>query len=127
MTKTSIIVMEDLLSYYRELAENFEKEREDFLERLEQVSVTRSEHQQVSSSLTQKDDQIRQLQKALSDAHLYLFDEREHVLKLTAENDELRVREKHDRQRIQHWLISIQPVENDFEDQRPALLAVSCL
>jgi hypothetical protein len=30
------------------------------------------------------------MKRALSDAHVYLFDEREMVLKLSAENDELK-------------------------------------
>jgi hypothetical protein len=35
-------------------------------------------------------DEISDLQKALNDAQTYLFDERQHVLRLYAENDELK-------------------------------------
>lgn len=35
-------------------------------------------------------DEISDLQKALNDAQTYLFDERQHVMKLYAENDELK-------------------------------------
>ena len=39
----------------------------------------------------QRGDEVRELQKALSDAHTYLFEERERLLVLQAENDELRL------------------------------------
>jgi len=39
----------------------------------------------------QREDEIAELQKALSDMQVYLFQEREHVLRLYAENDRLKV------------------------------------
>lgn len=39
----------------------------------------------------QREDEITELQKALSDMQNYLFQEREHVLRLYAENDRLKV------------------------------------
>jgi coiled-coil domain-containing protein 77 len=41
----------------------------------------------------QREDEIAELQKALSDMQVYLFQEREHVLRLYAENDRLKVDE----------------------------------
>lgn len=41
--------------------------------------------------LRQREDEIVELQKALSDMQVYLFQEREHVLRLYAENDRLKV------------------------------------
>ena len=41
--------------------------------------------------LRQREDEISELQKALSDMQVYLFQEREHVLRLYAENDRLKV------------------------------------
>ena len=41
--------------------------------------------------LRQKDDEIAELQKAISDMQVFLFQEREQVLKLYAENDRLKV------------------------------------
>ncbi len=40
----------------------------------------------------QREEEIAELQKALSDMQVYLFQEREHVLRLYAENDRLKVR-----------------------------------
>lgn len=40
--------------------------------------------------LRQREQEIQELQKALSDMQVYLFQEREHVLKLYADNDRLK-------------------------------------
>ena len=42
--------------------------------------------------LRQREEEIVELQKALSDMQIYLFQEREHVLRLYAENDRLKVK-----------------------------------
>ena len=42
--------------------------------------------------LRQREEEIVELQKALSDMQIYLFQEREHVLRLYSENDRLKVR-----------------------------------
>jgi len=44
-----------------------------------------------SCELQQRENEIAELQKALSDMQVYLFQEREHVLRLFAENDRLKV------------------------------------
>lgn len=45
---------------------------------------------QVRWELRKRMDEISDLQKALSDAQMYLFDERQHVLQLYSENDQLK-------------------------------------
>jgi coiled-coil domain-containing protein 77 len=47
----------------------------------------------------------------LSDAQQFLFEERQRLLLLQAENDELKLQEIQDRQRIQQLLALTQPVE----------------
>ena len=42
--------------------------------------------------MRQREEEISELQKALSDMQVYLFQEREHVLRLYAQNDRLKVR-----------------------------------
>jgi hypothetical protein len=44
---------------------------------------------------------VADLQRALSDSHVYLWEERERVQKLQAENNELKIQEVEDRRRIQ--------------------------
>ena len=70
-----------------------------------------------------KEEEIAELQRGLSDANIYLFDEREQVLKLQAENDQLKVQEMEDRRRIQHLLSLTQPVTQEvtfYRDARPS-------
>ncbi|NXY45319.1 CCD77 protein, partial [Ceuthmochares aereus] len=52
----------------------------------------------------QREEEIAELQKALSDMQVYLFQEREHVLRLYSENDRLKIRELEDRKKIQRLL-----------------------
>ncbi|XP_038048164.1 coiled-coil domain-containing protein 77-like [Patiria miniata] len=49
--------------------------------------------------LRQREEEIAELQKALSDMQVYLFQERDHVLRLFAENDRLKIQELEDRKR----------------------------
>ena len=59
--------------------------------------------------MRQREEEIAELQKALSDMQVYLFQEREHVLRLYAENDRLKIHEVEDRKRIQHLLTLSNP------------------
>jgi coiled-coil domain-containing protein 77 len=54
--------------------------------------------------LRQKDDEIAELQKAISDMQVFLFQEREQVLKLYAENDRLKIQELQERKKINRLL-----------------------
>ncbi|XP_075066702.1 coiled-coil domain-containing protein 77 isoform X2 [Mixophyes fleayi] len=54
--------------------------------------------------MRQREEEIAELQKALSDMQVYLFQEREHVLRLYSENDRLKIRELEDRKKIQQLL-----------------------
>ena len=58
--------------------------------------------------------------QALSDAHTYLFEERQRLLDLQAENDELKLQEMDDRKRIQHLLALTEPVEQEITYGRDA-------
>lgn len=52
--------------------------------------------------------------QALSDAQAFLFEERQRLLALQAENDELKLQELQDRKRIQHLLAMTQPLEQEI-------------
>ena len=64
--------------------------------------------------MRQREEEISELQKALSDMQVYLFQEREHILRLFAENDRLKIQEVDDRKRIQHLLTLTQPSEGEI-------------
>lgn len=71
-------------------ADAFERERVDFLQRLDEMAGNSREKHTLKWEVHKKDEQIMDLQKALSDAHVFLYEERAQVLKLTAENDRLK-------------------------------------
>ena len=54
--------------------------------------------------MRQRDKEISDLQKSLSDLQIFLLQEREQSVRLLAENDKLRIRELEDRKTMQHLL-----------------------
>lgn len=65
--------------------------------------------------------------QAVSDAHTYLFEERDRLLKLQSENDELRLQEVEDRKRIRHLLAMHGPLEQEItynRDGKPNIVTV---
>eukprot|EP01025_Chloroclados_australasicus_P041684 TRINITY_DN4434_c0_g1_i7.p1 TRINITY_DN4434_c0_g1~~TRINITY_DN4434_c0_g1_i7.p1 ORF type:complete len:407 (+),score=37.63 TRINITY_DN4434_c0_g1_i7:49-1269(+) len=103
-----------LVKHYQERIESFDQERRDLLLRLEQCTVKSSETHQVEWEIRKRSEEIRELQKALSDAHIYLFAERERLLQVQSENDELKLQQLQDRRRIQHLLNLSQPLEQEI-------------
>ena len=92
-------------------------------QRCSSIEVSHEELHRTAWELRVRHEEIAELQRALSDANVYLFDEREQVLKLQAENDQLKIQELEDRRRIQHLLALTQPVSQEvtfFRDCRPA-------
>ena len=60
--------------------------------------------------------------QALSDAHTYLFEERERLLQLQASHDDLKLQEVEDRRRIQHLLALHSPMEQEITYSRCACM-----
>ncbi|XP_020909424.1 coiled-coil domain-containing protein 77 [Exaiptasia diaphana] len=96
----------ELLEYYRRKIAEYDGEHEEMLQKLDCYKCTYEEQHKTQWELRQREEEIAELQKALSDMQVYLFQEREHVLRLYAENDRLKIRELDDRKKIQH-LISL--------------------
>ncbi|NXC14926.1 CCD77 protein, partial [Corythaeola cristata] len=94
----------ELLEYYRKKIADFDEEHEDLVKRLERYKETYDEQHKLQWEVRQREEEIAELQKALSDMQVYLFQEREHVLRLSSENDRLKIRELEDRKKIQHLL-----------------------
>uniref|UniRef100_A0A8D2LZ95 Coiled-coil domain containing 77 n=1 Tax=Varanus komodoensis TaxID=61221 RepID=A0A8D2LZ95_VARKO len=94
----------ELLEYYRKKIAQFDEEHEELVKRLEKYKATYDEQHKLQWEMRQREEEIAELQKALSDMQVYLFQEREHVLRLYAENDRLKIRELEDRKKIQHLL-----------------------
>ena len=108
----------ELIKFYRERVADFERERDELIGRLDGVGIRRAELHQAEWELKKRTDEAAELQKALSDAHAYLFEERERLLKVQAENDELKLQEVEDRRRIQHLLQLMNPAEPEVAFSR---------
>ncbi len=93
-----------LLAFYRERVKAFESEREDVNKRLAEMEISTKEMHRVEWDLRIRREEVGELQRALSDSHLYLHEERQLVLKMQAETDRLKVHQLEDRQRIQQLL-----------------------
>ncbi|NXK30738.1 CCD77 protein, partial [Piprites chloris] len=94
----------ELLEYYRKKIADFDEEQEDLVKRLERYKEMSDDQHKLQWEVRQLEEEISKLQKALSDMQVYLFQEREHVLRLHSENDRLKIRELEDRKKIQHLL-----------------------
>ncbi|XP_076468752.1 coiled-coil domain-containing protein 77-like [Babylonia areolata] len=94
----------ELLEYYRKKIAEYDDEHDELISKLEEYKVTYEEQHRLQWELRQREEEIVELQKALSDMQIYLFQEREHVLRLYAENDRLKIRELEDKKKIQKLL-----------------------
>ncbi|XP_030119502.4 coiled-coil domain-containing protein 77 isoform X1 [Taeniopygia guttata] len=94
----------DLLEYYRKKIADFDEDHEELLKRLEKYKQTYDEQHQLQWEVFSLEEEIVELQKALSDMQVYLFQEKEQVLRLCSENDRLKLRELEDRKKIQQLL-----------------------
>ncbi|CAL1542850.1 unnamed protein product [Lymnaea stagnalis] len=94
----------ELLEYYRKKIAEYDDEHDQLVSKLEEYRVAYEEQHTLQWELRQREEEIVELQKALSDMQIYLFQEREHVLRLYAENDRLKIRELEDKKKIQTLL-----------------------
>ncbi|NXH44473.1 CCD77 protein, partial [Dicaeum eximium] len=94
----------ELLEYYRRKIADFDEEHEELVKRLENYKQTYDEQHQLQWEVHHLEEEIAELQKALSDMQVYLFQEKEQVLRLCSENDRLKLRELEDRKKIQQLL-----------------------
>ncbi|NWH31689.1 CCD77 protein, partial [Chloropsis hardwickii] len=97
----------ELLEYYRRKVADFDKEHEELVKKLEKYKQTYDEQHQLQWEVRQLEEEIAELQKALSDMQVYLFQEKEQVLRLYSENDRLKLRELEDRKKIQQLLAAL--------------------
>ncbi|XP_007639253.1 coiled-coil domain-containing protein 77 isoform X2 [Cricetulus griseus] len=95
---------QELLEYYQKKMADCETENEDLLKKLDLYRESCEGQHKLEWNLQQREEEIAELQKALSDMQVCLFQEREHVLRLYSENDRLRIRELEDKKKIQNLL-----------------------
>jgi len=103
----------ELLRFYRSKVSSFEAERMEQLRRLGDAEAQNAELHRLRWEARAREEEIAELQRALSDSRLFLFDEREHALKLAAENDGLKSQEVEDRRKIAHLLSITEPLTHE--------------
>jgi coiled-coil domain-containing protein 77 len=106
---------QEVLAYYRQRISAFETERDDLLKRIAVCSTTASESHSLRCEAQKRAEEVRDLQQALSAAHVHLFEERDRLLRLQAENDELKLRDAEQNQRIQHLLALTEPLDQEVK------------
>ncbi|CAD8050277.1 unnamed protein product [Paramecium sonneborni] len=113
---------QDLLAYYRSKLGEFEKERFEWLTKLEEIKIQYEDKHQQEWELLKRKQEIKELQQTVGEAKLMLFEERQARLKLQKENDALKVRELEDKKKIAELMAMIEPIEEQVvlqKDLRP--------
>lgn len=82
----------ELLEYYRRKIAEYDSEHDVLISKLDDYKQTCEDQHRVHFELRQREQEVTELHKAISELQLYLFEEREHVLRLYAENDRIKVR-----------------------------------
>ncbi|XP_064607121.1 coiled-coil domain-containing protein 77-like [Liolophura sinensis] len=90
-----------LLEYYRRKVAEFEQEHMEMASKLEEYQVTTEDQHRLQWELRQREEEIVELQKALSDTQTILLKERERMLRVYAENDRLQIQCLGDKKKIQ--------------------------
>uniref|UniRef100_A0A8C5UDX7 Coiled-coil domain containing 77 n=1 Tax=Malurus cyaneus samueli TaxID=2593467 RepID=A0A8C5UDX7_9PASS len=83
---------QELLEHYRKKIADFDEEHDELIKKLEKYKQTYDDQHQLQWEVRHLEEEIAELQKALSDMQVYLFQEREQVLRLYSENDRLKIR-----------------------------------
>ncbi|XP_060932760.1 coiled-coil domain-containing protein 77 [Limanda limanda] len=99
----------ELLEFYRQKIAQFDTEHEELLQLMEKYRGITEDQHKIQQEVRQRDGEIAELQNALSDMQVCLFQEREQSLRLYAENDRLKIRELEDRKKIHHLLALVGP------------------
>ena len=103
----------DLLAFYRKRLACADRESEDAIQRLVAVEAHSAELHRLRWALRSRDEEVAELQAALSNAKVFLFDEREQALRLQVERDALKAKEVEDKRRITHLLALTEPMTQE--------------
>jgi len=104
----------ELLDYYRGKVAEFDNDHAEMQSKLDTYKRCYEDQHKVEWDMRQKEEEVCQLQKGLSDMQVFLFQERENVLRLYAENDRLKIQELDDRKKIQHLLSLTHPTDTEI-------------
>ena len=80
----------ELLDYYRHKLESLENDYQLILEQVDGLRVSHEETHKLTWELHKRSKEVSELQQAISDFQIALFDERKHLLRVVSENDQLK-------------------------------------
>ncbi|MES1906955.1 MAG: hypothetical protein MHM6MM_000167 [Cercozoa sp. M6MM] len=93
LTRLGARKLQNEVKFLREQARNFEEERRSFEQQLDTLRGSRKEVLDLRIRLSRANEQVEQLQQALSDANLFVHDERDRVLQLKKVLADMKIRE----------------------------------
>ncbi len=111
-----------LMTHYRDRMNGFDREREEWLHKLETVRISMDQIHKSHWELQKRKEEIAELQRSLSEAKLHLYDERQQMLRLVKENDQLRLKEIEDKKKIEELVAINEPLEQEvvlYKDLKP--------
>ena len=123
-TQVQYVSSEDkrLLSHYRNRLQMFEKEREEWLERIERLFSEQKNYSNTLKQAKDSNDEIFKLQTRLSEVQSAIFSEKHQAMKLNRENELLKLEQMQDRRQLMEFMSLAAPKPKDkvfFEDKRP--------
>lgn len=111
-----------LIDYYRLKLESFEKERREYLEKLENLNLSHEEQHKLEWENKKRADEIMELQNVLGQTNEVLNKERRQMLAYQFELEHKDHRTKEDRRRLMDLLKLAEPIEQTislYHDKRP--------
>eukprot|EP00892_Ulva_mutabilis_P005163 jgi/Ulvmu1/3018/UM015_0058.1 len=114
---------QELLGYYKSRIDEFDVERQDLLGRISLCQASAAECHSLRCEVQKRTEEVRELQQALSAAHMHLFEERDRLLQLQVENDELRHQDMEHRQQLEQLTALADPINQAItfsRDQDPS-------
>eukprot|EP01135_Chromosphaera_perkinsii_P008580 Nk52_evm22s1401 gene=Nk52_evmTU22s1401 len=104
----------ELLEYYRKRIAEFEKEREEAMALIERTKLSQEQQHRYEWEINKKNNELFDLQQSVSDAQIFLFQERENALRLRNSVDELKIKELEDRKKMKLLLALSEPNEHEI-------------
>ncbi|KAJ3060426.1 Coiled-coil domain-containing protein 77, partial [Podochytrium sp. JEL0797] len=93
-----------LVEYYKARLERVEADFQTALDSIDALKIPHKEHHALAWQVHRREAEVADIQQALSDAQVQVFDERKQLLRVIAENDELKIQELKDRKKIRYLL-----------------------
>jgi len=111
-----------LLSYYRDRINEFDNHREEWLEKYNKVRTPQDEAHRQAWELQKRKDESIELKQTLEEEKLRLYNERQEIIDIIKENDQLKLKEIQDRKKISELSMLGDPIEQEivfYKDVKP--------